>query len=303
MVRLPENQQMSPDEEKRLVSLRSYGILDTPASRTFDHIAARAARLCSAPIALISFVDENRVWFKSHYGIDLRETGREGFFCSHTILSDDTFTVPNACEDLRFAAHPSVMFSPGIRFYAGVPLRTAEGFRLGALSILDTELRDALSGEQDAVLRRLAALVMTELDLELLARRAAEADRERSRANRLLASAFENAPAAMAVMNREGTLVAVNHRYCALAGREPAELIGHRSFLETPECGGDGQPVEWRVRRSDGAEAVLLASVAPLDGRGMTSLVALDVTAESQRREAIAWSEKMDHSCPRQLWL
>jgi signal transduction histidine kinase len=294
MARLPENPQRSANEEERLGALRRYGVLDTPASRTFDRIAARAARLCSAPIALISFVDENRVWFKSHHGIELSETGREGFFCSHVILSEDIFVVADACADPRFATHPCVLFSPGIRFYAGVPLRTAEGLGLGALSILDTEPRDAPSAEQAAVLRRLAALVMTELELELLARQAAAADRARRQTGRLLASAFEAAPAAMAVMNEDGSLLAVNRRYCALAGCEPQQLIGRMPSFDAPRCGGDGQPVEWRVRRGDGAEAVLLASVAPLDGSGMTSLAALDLAAENERRDAIAWSEKMD---------
>jgi signal transduction histidine kinase len=286
-----ENSCRSANEGERLSALRQYSILDTPASAAYDRITVDAARLCSAPMAVISFVDEDRVWFKSHFGFGLQQVAREGFFCSQAILSDEIFIVEDAAADPRFAACPCVAGSPGVRFYAGIPLKTSGGFRLGALAILDTEAREAPVPEQEAVLRGLAALVIAELELGRLTERAAEAERSRRRAGRLPASAFENAPAAMAVIGADGALVAANRRYCALAGREPAELIGAPPAFDGPACGADGRPVEWRVRRSDGFEATLLAAMSPIEGSGMAALAALDLSEELERRSSIGWLE------------
>jgi signal transduction histidine kinase len=289
-----ENPYSYASEGERLSALRRYSVLDTPASVAFDRITAEAARLCSVPIALISFVDQDRVWFKSHFGLGIEQVAREGFFCAQAICSDEIFIVGDAAADPRFAGCPLVAGSPGVRFYAGVPLRTSDGFRLGALAILDTGAREAPAPEQEAVLRGLAALVMAELELGLLAARAAEGERSRRRAALLPASAFENSPAAMAVIGADGALVAANRRYCALAGGEPAELIGAPPVFEGPPCGAGDRPVEWRLRRRDGSEATLLAALSPMDGSGMTAFAALDLGTELERRNSIGWLETTD---------
>src|SRR5919199_3380376 len=153
------------NEPERLRALRRYGILDTPPESAFDRITGLAARLFDVPIVLVTLVDEGRQWFKSCYGLDLRQTEREVSFCAHALLADEVLVVPDATRDPRFADNPLVLGPPDIRFYAGAPLKTPDGFTLGTLCIIDTAPRDGLDAGQAATLVDLAALVMDELEL------------------------------------------------------------------------------------------------------------------------------------------
>jgi len=110
------------DEAQRLHTLHSYGVLDTPAERAFDDLAALAAHVCQAPIALVSLVDENRQWFKARVGIEATQTPRDIAFCAHAILRpDELLLVRDTSVDGRFQDNPMVTSAPGIRFYAGAP--------------------------------------------------------------------------------------------------------------------------------------------------------------------------------------
>ncbi|MFW5393551.1 sensor domain-containing diguanylate cyclase [Yersinia sp. 2544 StPb PI] len=129
------------DEAKRIATLRSYNILDTSPEERFDRITRLAKRLFNVPIALISIVDVNRQWFKSHPGLETSETPRDISFCGHAILGDDILLVPNALNDLRFSDNPLVTDDPGIRFYAGCPLVVPNGSKLGTLCIIDLKPR------------------------------------------------------------------------------------------------------------------------------------------------------------------
>ena len=152
-------------ETERLAALRGLDILDTPPELAFDELSALAAFVCQTPIALISLVDEDRQWFKSRVGGTAGETPREVAFCAHAILQPDLLVVPDARADERFATNPLVTSPPGIRFYAGAPLVTAEGHALGTLCVLDHKPRD-LSAEQIRALRALSHQVMAQLRLQ-----------------------------------------------------------------------------------------------------------------------------------------
>ncbi len=153
------------NESERLAALASYGILDTPLEAAFDDLTALAAHICGVPVALVTLIDAKRQWFKSSYGIDgLREIAREIAFCSHTILHDDIMLVPDAHIDQRFVDNPLVIAEPHVRFYAGMPLLTDEGYALGSLCVLDQKPRD-LTSEQLDMLRRLGRQVQLLLEL------------------------------------------------------------------------------------------------------------------------------------------
>ncbi|MBV8553032.1 MAG: response regulator [Acidobacteriaceae bacterium] len=153
------------DEAKRLAALRRYHVLDTEPEHAFDRLSRLAACLFEAPIASVSLLDEKRHFMKSGVGVDFRETPRECAFSAHTILGDDAFVVTDALKDERFANNPLVTGPPGIRFYAGVPLKTHDGFRLGAMCVLDVVPRPEPAAELLDALKDLAALVMEQLEL------------------------------------------------------------------------------------------------------------------------------------------
>jgi len=128
----------SINEQKRLEALYSYDILDTDTEKDFDDLTALAAAICDTPISLISFVDRDRQWFKSHHGLDARQTDRCHSFCSHAIQDPEhLMQVEDAQKDVRFQNNPLVTGSPDIRFYAGMPLLDRDGYALGSLCVID----------------------------------------------------------------------------------------------------------------------------------------------------------------------
>lgn len=164
------------NETERLAALHRYKILDTPPEAAFDRITRLAARLFGMPIALISLVDESRAWFKSCIGFGAQEVPRDATLCSFAVLSDEPLIVPDTRLDDRFACNPFVQQEPGLRFYAGAPLLSHDGFNLGTLCLLDTQPHEPLTAEQQATLVDLAAMVVDELELQLAARKIAQVD-------------------------------------------------------------------------------------------------------------------------------
>lgn len=150
------------DETARLLSLHSLRILDTPAEDRFDRITRMAKRFFDVEICLISLVDSQRQWFKSKQGLDACETSREISFCGHAILGEKAFVVNDASQDVRFSDNPLVTEGPEIRFYAGMPIHSHEGYRIGTFCLIDSKPRD-FSQEDDDTLRDFAALVEDEL--------------------------------------------------------------------------------------------------------------------------------------------
>ena len=178
---------MSPDiitdEPGRLAALRRYRILDTDPERAFDDLTLLASHICGTPIALISLIDADRQWFKSRVGISIAETSRSVSFCTHVIQQRDLVVVPDARTNARFRDNPFVATENGIRFYAGAPLVTPQGYALGTLCVLDKVPR-TLTPEQLEALDALRRQVEAQLELRanLIDLEVALADRDRAEA-------------------------------------------------------------------------------------------------------------------------
>lgn len=176
------NQQLiSERETERLNALRRYEILDTPPDGAFDRITSIAARLFKVPIAIVSLVDSDRIWFKSHHGLEVQQIDRAPGLCASAIFSDDIYAITDAAKDLRSLTNPLVVGEMGLRFYAAAPLRTYDGHNLGTLCVIDKKLR-SISSEEMSILRDLAAVVMDEIELRLAAQKVDQLNIELSKA-------------------------------------------------------------------------------------------------------------------------
>jgi diguanylate cyclase (GGDEF)-like protein len=152
------------NEAARLKSLQNLHILDTPSEAAYDDLTRLAAYVCDAPMATITLVDEDRQWFKSRIGITAQETPRSVSFCAHAIAQNELFVVPDATKDSRFAGSPLVLDDPNIRFYAGMPIVSPEGFHVGTMCVLDKKPRE-LTEEKQVALRVLARQVAAQFQM------------------------------------------------------------------------------------------------------------------------------------------
>lgn len=168
---MPVDASLIPDnEEQRLAAVQRYDVLDSPRDGAFERITRLAARHFDVPVSIVSIVDSDRIWFKSHHGIDFDQIDREPGLCASAILGDEPWVVENAALDPRALANPLVAGEMGLRFYAGAPLKTRDGFNLGTLCVIDQQPREF--SDQDAeILAELAEVVVDELELRLAARR------------------------------------------------------------------------------------------------------------------------------------
>ncbi len=156
-------------EIKRLENLHKYEILDTPADGDFDEITSLAAKIFNVPIAIITLVDTDRIWFKSSYGIDVEEIPRDPGLCSSAIMSDDIYIVENARIDPRTLANPLVAGLMGLQFYAAATLKSLDGYNLGTFCIIDVIPRK-LDARESSMLRQLSRIVMDLVELRLQSR-------------------------------------------------------------------------------------------------------------------------------------
>lgn len=157
-------------ESSRVEALKRYEILDTPAEGNFDRITLLAAKVFNMPIAIVSLVDEDRIWFKASQGLgDVQEIDKSPGLCASAILSDEIYLVEDARNDPRCLTNPLVTGAFGLQFYAAAPLKTQDGYRLGTFCIIDKKKR-YINTEQQSLLAQMADIVMYEMELRLAAR-------------------------------------------------------------------------------------------------------------------------------------
>ncbi|WP_327301647.1 GAF domain-containing protein [Streptomyces goshikiensis] len=178
----PGRQTLSAAQEAaRMDAVRRYDILDTPPDGAFDRVATMAARLFKVPVASVTIVDEDRIWFKAAHGLEgVNEISREPGLCGSAILSDETLVIPDTLTDPVAFNNGLVAGPMGVRFYAAAPIITGDGHRLGTVNILDTRPR-LITEDDTATLADLAAIVRDELEMRLAALNALRAEQERRR--------------------------------------------------------------------------------------------------------------------------
>ena len=203
------------NEAARLAALHRYAILDTPPEAEFDEFSKLAAHICATPISLISLVDTGRQWFKSRLGISAPETPRDISFCGHAIHGNKVFEVANALKDERFSDNPLVLSAPNIRFYAGAPLVTPDGYAIGTLCVIDRKPRQ-LSADQRAALATLGRQVVRHLEMR--------------QAGRLLANVLAAASEiSIIATDPQGMITVFNRGAECLLGYTAEEMVGKQT--------------------------------------------------------------------------
>jgi PAS domain S-box-containing protein len=302
------------NESSRIAALYRHAVLDTPDDPAFDRITELAARLFAAPFAVITFVDRDREWFKSRFGLSLTETPREGSFGGHVILENDSLVIPDTSRNELFGNGPVRVGGVKVRFYAAAPLITLDGFRIGTLAVMDTRPRAGMTDDELSTLTDLAGIVMRELDLaeELsLAQQASGVEAEGEAKFRAL---MESASQAIIAVNQRGRIEVVNNKAEELFGYErddmigqPLELllperlrdshVGHRDrYFDHPHARPMGIGMELAGLRSNGQEFPLEISLNHIEvgGRPLAISFITDIS-ERQRLEAqLRQSQKME---------
>lgn len=289
---------LPPSEAQRLSALRALDVLDTSAEPEFDALVRAAAQICGTPISLISLVDDYRQWFKANLGLEgAQETPREVAFCSHAILGDSVFQVNDATHDSRFAGNPLVVGEPGIRFYAGAPIRVMGGQAVGTLCVIDRQPRQ-LDAQQNYALSCLAHAAARALE-------GRQATLELQQRNALLHTTLSAIADAVVTADVLGFVTWLNPAaermlgvgLAVLAGQSIEALLSLRS-AKLPAGVADvmtrvaaGQTVNLPKDTQllcKGAEPMAIeGSASPLGKQG-TVLILRDVTSARQKEQEIA---------------
>ena len=234
------------DEAQRLQALQDLKILDSPPEERFDRVTRLAAKLFNVPIAYISLVDRDRQWLKSKQGLSVQQTARDVSFYGHAILSDEVFVVPDARADERFSDNPLVTGEPNVRFYAGIPLKTADGHRVGTLCVVDRVPRHFDAPDQ-SILRDLAEIVEGELKITRL-REAAELLRE---TEERMQAVLDNSSAVIYIKDFEGRYILVNRQFESLFHVSRDQVAGKTDYeIVCPEMAERFRENDLKVMRT-----------------------------------------------------
>jgi PAS domain S-box-containing protein len=293
------------NEAARLEALQRYAILDTVPEQEFDDLARLAALICGTPIALVSFVDAERQWFKAKVGLQLSETPRDVSFCAHALLKPDVLVIPDTLADERFRANPLVTGEPHIRFYAGAPLVTHDGHALGTICVTDRVPRD-LGQPQREALKALSRLAVAELQLRRGVSDLSHAIRERHRAEKEIDQLFTLSLDMLCIAGFDGYFKRVNPAWEKVLGIPTAQLLARpyvdfvhpddrtATFAEGEKLVGGGETVSFenRYRRGNGSYIWLLWNATPSSSEKLIFAVARDVTERkrAERRTAAGYA-------------
>jgi PAS domain S-box-containing protein len=266
-------------EAKRLAALARWEVLDTPSESELDDLAELAALTFGAPIALISLIDSDRQWFKAHVGLALEETPREIAFCDHAVRSDAVMVVPDALRDVRFRENPLVTGDPGIRFYAGAPLKTADGYRVGTICVMDLEPRETFTPAEQSRLNAIGSSVVRVLDKRADALKSRRLERDAEKTGELLAMAERYAGIGTWVLDvatRKLTWSTVTYRIFGFDPAQPAPSASDFMATYAPDDAanlsrliddairrGMGYQFEAPVTRADGSVRYISARCLP----------------------------------------
>ncbi|MHB1306422.1 MAG: PAS domain S-box protein [Limisphaerales bacterium] len=313
---------LPPNEAERLAALREYRILDTPPEPAFDDLARLTARLCESPIAIISFVDQDRIWLKAAVGIDTREMPRQMSLCSTAILYPGPLVIEDLAVHPEFSQHPLVTGPEGFRFFASMPLRTPAGLGLGGLCVLDRKARQFRPDQLEA-LEILGRQVVVQLELRKNLRRLEESNADHERTEAALSEAeakyrsiFENVVEGIFQTTPDGHYLSANPKLAQIYGYVSSEElmkavqdISHQvyvdpkrrtQFAEQIRHHGEVSGFESQVSRKDGSVIWISENARAVRNREGTILyyegTVEDITDRKQAEQAVQNSEVLYHS-------
>ena len=319
-----EECQPAINELRRIAAVEELRILDTPPEAAFDEAVRLAAFICGTPMSLVVFVDGRRQWFKAKLGVDANETPKEGGFCTHTITQPGMFVVPDASIHSLFHDHPMVVNPPHLRFYAGVPLRNAEGFALGTLCVMDLVPRELSSLQLDA-LDMLSRQVASQLELRVKMNTLANVLQDKIRieeqlrsSNALFEAFMDNSPLVGYMKNEQGHMLYYNLPFAERFQITRNEWIGKddyelwpKEFAEEMQANdaavfAGGKPVvsDETTPSPDGKNTYWRSYKFPFinaSGQRMVAGMSLDISLEKEAELALLQSHEELHRANERL--
>lgn len=285
---IPEN------EKERLSALHNYAILDSINENEFDRITELASLVCDTPVALISFIDEKRQWFKSIMGLTNRETYRDLSFCQYTIMDNVLLEVSDASSDARFSNNELVLEDPNIRFYAGYPLIDLKGYALGSLAVIDYKPK-SLTERQKKSLKLLAEEIMVLIT-----------ERSQKEELRYFEKIFQLSDDLICITDADGSFRKINPAFKKILGWDnssllhtsaydlvhPTDTISIRQELEKLVSGVNPVQHTYRTRTQAGDYRYIQWTITPEPLTGRFFSIGRDVTADKLREEELAASEE-----------
>jgi len=274
----PSEVPILPNETERIAALHSYHILDTAEEKDFDDLTELASFICQTPVALVSLVDTDRQWFKSHKGTEVTQTPKSYSFCAHAIASPAPFLVVNdAGKDERFATNPLVTGDPHIAFYAGVPLINKEGFALGSLCVIDTEVRELTEAQINALMA-VANHVVDKLELRRKVIQLENSNQKLFESENRFRRLVSQAPVAIAIYSGPELIIEqANDAMLQLWGRS-VEIIGKPLLTARPEIADNAFVGTLNGILETGTEQIGVAIKAPVYRNGVAEERYFDAT-------------------------